>query len=146
MFAHKNYLFQMPFMLDTILITISITSSFHIFMFQQSGWQITAFFVTKSIYLSLTCQDGFQQGESRIYSFYDKKVVICHRLRDNINMWKLLVMLVVIKLYALIDMFNNIDCSATFLLILQKIFNILNRPLLLFSFSGIFLYHSRPYC
>ena len=42
-------------------------------------------------------------SESRIYRFYDKKVVICHPLCYNINMSKILVTLVVIKLINLVD-------------------------------------------
>ena len=36
-------------------------------------------------------------SESWIYRFYDEKVVICYPLCNNINMWKLLVILVVKK-------------------------------------------------
>ena len=52
-------------------------------------------------------------------------------------MWKLLVILVVIKLYALIDMFNNIDYSATFLLILQNF--------LINSIGVCFFFHFQEY-
>ena len=39
-----------------------------------------------------------------------KKVVICHPLCHNINVWKLLVILVVIKLYGQIDTFKLLMC------------------------------------
>ena len=43
-------------------------------------------------------------SETQIYRFFDfLKVVICHPLCRNINMWKLLITLAVMKLYARID-------------------------------------------
>ena len=66
------------------MVTTSITRSFHTFMLWQSGWQITTF-----------CHKNLWQ-----------KVVICHPLCHDINMWNLLVALVVIKFYAQIDIFK----------------------------------------
>ena len=49
-------------------------------------------------------------SESQIYRFYVKKIVICHPLCHNIQMWKLLVILAVIKIYARSDIFNPYLC------------------------------------
>ena len=49
---------------------------------------------------------GFSQVKVELYRFYDKKVVVCHPLCHDLEMWKLLVILVVIKLYAQIDIFK----------------------------------------
>ena len=49
--------------------------------------------------------------ESRIYRFYvKKKIVICHPLCHNIQMWKFLVIIAVIKIYARSDIFNHYLC------------------------------------
>ena len=94
----------------------SITRSFHIFMLWQSGWQITTF--CHKIYIfgfnlleAILKWGWLLASESRIYRFYDKKVVICHPLGQKINMWKLLVLLVVIKLYARIDILKIFNGS-----------------------------------
>ena len=41
-----------------------------------------------------------------IYICYDKKVVTCHPLCCNLEIWKLLVILVIIKLFTGIDIFK----------------------------------------
>ena len=46
-------------------------------------------------------------SESGIYRFYDKKVVISHPLFHDIVKWKLLVILVVIKIYARHEIFKT---------------------------------------
>ena len=61
------------------------------------------FFVTKSKSENKNHKIKIIKYKSR---FYDKKVVIYHPLCHNINMLKLLVILVVIKLYARIDILN----------------------------------------
>ena len=82
-----------------INLTITgIARSFHIFMLWQSGWQIITF-----LSRNLNQKIKIIKYKSR---FYDKKVVIYHPLCHNINMLKLLVILVVIKLYARIDILN----------------------------------------
>ena len=94
--------FKVKALVMILLITKSITRSFHISKLWQSGWQITTF-LSENLYIRLSLaishSEGFLASESWIYRFYDKKVVICHPLCQNLQMWKLLVILVVIKLY-----------------------------------------------
>ena len=52
-------------------------------------------------------------SESRIYTFYDKKIVICRPLCHDINMWKLLIRLVVTKFYVRIDIFKILGTHAS---------------------------------
>ena len=76
-------------------------------MWWQSGWQITTF-LSQNLYIQLSLARSHSQSkiyrnlpewplasERQIYRIFDKKVVICRPLCHNINMWKLLVILVV---------------------------------------------------
>ena len=94
--------------LNELRITTSITRSFRIFMLWQSGWHI--YVLTK-----ILLWKWLLASESRIYRFYDKKVVICHSLCHNINMWMLLVILVVINLYSRIHIFKRIKNNIGFI-------------------------------
>ena len=113
---------------ESKFMATSITRSFHISMLWQNAWQITTF-LSWNLYIRLSiARSHYSQSktyvdfwllasESQTYRFYDEKVVICHPLCHNIDMWKFLVILVVIKLYARINIFKK----SRFSLIVEQI-------------------------
>ena len=50
----------------------------------------------------------WEYSESRIYRFYDKKVVICHPLFHYLELWKLLVTLIMEQIYRQLSRFTKI--------------------------------------
>ena len=91
-----------------VLITTSTTWSFHNSKW-QSGWQITIFchkIYIFSFHLLEAIWAWLLASESRNIQILWQKVVICRLLCHDLEMWKLLVILAVIKVYAWINIFN----------------------------------------
>ena len=98
---------QIPLKNKSRVLITSITRSFHISKLLHSRQQ-----KNQNLYIRLSLAKREQRlaSESRIYKFYDKKVDVCHPLCHKLEMWKLLIIFVIIKLYARIGIFKKIWC------------------------------------
>ena len=102
MYSYWPWLIQWYFIiLAIILMTYPwsqfLNSNFIVFLAALS-WSFVCFILRMA-----------SSKSKRIYRFYDKKVVICHPLYHNLELeiWSLLFILVVIKLYARINILKK---------------------------------------
>ena len=110
----------------------------------MTKWMANNYFLSRNMYIWLSLARSHSKrflewrlaSESPIYRFYYKKVVICHPLWHNLEMWKLLVILVIMFLLK-----NLLISISTFYVFLENA-NIrpciINRPWLgMFYDNGV---------
>ena len=61
----------------------------------ETSFSSRFFFNISEISANIKNPTKYKSSESQIYRFYDKKVVTCHPLCHNLEMWELLVILVI---------------------------------------------------
>ena len=106
--CHNVYIFGFH-LLEAILKVNSNKWGFTLRMTLFQEW----FYFENDFTLRMNCKMLFWEwllaSEGRIYRFYDKKEVVFHQLCHNLDMWKIPVLLVIIKFYARIVNSNRKD-------------------------------------